>query len=366
MKKDFMEIDITNTLNEIKDCIKGKINLSEAWENSTDKEMSFVLENLIKGNFKNIRISIIDEHLTSTHIVLKLTDDKEKNKVLLVLYYTAIYFGNVILLNKMLEEEVDFGNRPNDLNLYVLDKYISSEFKENEYIEIVKDCMGVFEGFYRTTEDLPEKEREKYITRFAKILKARHKDLTKDLALYESLYGSSHKYLYERLYVFDRLFSISRMDIYDDDSYLKASKEQLYMMCEMSTYDLKNEGTIRRLNNLIQTTDFSQFYPNADLMFSLFSDDELFRLDYNTGYFFSKISDSPDKLNKAMDFYNKIKDKIEGDLNICFSSEAFMMVDNETLVEISNKLGYIPGDTELMDIVTQPKSKAKLKRRKRK
>ncbi len=211
----------------------------------------------------------------------------------------------------------------------------------------------MFEGFYQTTKDLPREEFEKYATRFAKILKARHKDLTPNGSLHEDL----------NLY---RVFSKSRMDIYEDDSYLKASKEQLNMMGAMSLYDLKNEDTIRRLNNLIQTTDFSQYYCNADLMFSLFSDDELFRINYDTSYFFETISGNPDNLKKGLDFYNKVKDKIDGEIDIpfAFCCDDFMMLDNDVIVEISNKLKYIPNSTELMDIVTHAKSKSKVKRRK--
>lgn len=346
-----IELEIKNTLNEIKDCVKEKMGWSSSGE--VDDTISSVLEAYLKWNCKNKTICSWDLNMRWTDKIIKLTDDKEENKKLLTLYYAAICSCNVNLLNKMLEEKVDFGKNLKDLNLYVLYWPISTKFQENEYIEIVKDCMGVFEDFYRTTINLPREEFEKYATRFAKILKARHKDLTPNGSLYEDL----------NLY---RLFSKSRMDIYEDESYLKASKEQLNMMGVMALYNLKNEDTIRRLNNLIQTTDFSQYYCNADLMFSLFSDDELFRINYDTSYFFETISGTPDKLNKGMDFYNKVKDKIEGDISICFGSfnDEFMMVDNDVIVEISNKLGYIPGVTELMDMVTHTKSKSKVKRRK--
>lgn len=347
-----IELEIKNTLNEIKDCVKEKM----GWSSSgvVDETISSVLEAYLKWNCKNKTICSWDLNMRWIDKIIKLTDDKEENKKLLTLYYAAIGSCNVNLLNKMLEEKVDFGKDLKDLNLSVLYWPISTKFQENEYIDIVKDCMEVFEGFYQTTKDLPREEFEKYVTRFAKILKARHKDLIQNQDLPKFLCA------------YNCLFSKSRMDIYDDDSYLKASKEQLNMMGQMFIYNLKKEDTIRRLNNLIQTTDFSQYYCNADLMFSLFSDDELFRINYDTSYFFETISGTPDKLNKGLDFYNKVKDKIEGDISICFGSfnDEFMMVDNDVIVEISNKLGYIPGVTELMDIVTHAKSKSKVKRRK--
>lgn len=345
MKEDFIETYVRNTLNEIKSFIKTKINLEREQEEKTDEKMSLVLKELIDGNFKNINV---DGYGNLIHTLLPLTDEKENNKIRcsLVLYYTALYFDNVKLLNRMLQEEVNFGDILNDLNLYVLDKDISSKFEENEYIEIVKDCIVVFNGFYQTTKDLSSEEREKYITRFVNILKARHKDLTPN--------GSSHDYY--------SLFDKKRLDIYEDDSYLNASKKQLNIIANSNTCHIKNEDTIRRLNNLIQTTDFNHHYWNTDLMFSLFSDDELFNMDYWVALYFEAFSDNRDMLNKAMDFYNRIKDEIVDRRDIHCSSDTFMMVDNDVLVEIYNKRGFIPDDDELKAMVALVKPKVKLKR----
>lgn len=345
MKEDFIETYVRNTLNEIKNCIKTKINLEREQEEKTDEKLSSVLKELIDGNFKNINV---DGYGNLIHTLLPLTDEKENNKIRcsLVLYYTALYFDNVKLLNRMLKEEVNFGNRPNDLDLYVLDRDISSKFEEDEYIEVVKDCIVAFNGFYKTTKDLPKEEREKYITRFVSVLKARHKDLTPD--------GISHRYYW--------LFDKKRMDMYEDDSYLKASKKQLNIIANSNTRHIKNEDTIRRLNNLIQTTDFNQHYWNTDLMFSLFSDDELFNINYWVAGYFDTFSDNRDMLNKAMDFYNRTKDINADGICVHCSRDAFMMVDNDVLVEIFNKRGFIPDEDELKAMAVLVKPKVKLKR----
>ena len=349
MKEEFIETYVRNTLNEIKSFIKTKINLEREQEEKTDEKMSLVLKELIDGNFKNINV---DGYGNLIHTLLPLTDEKENNKIRcsLVLYYTALYFDNVKLLNRMLKEEVNFGDRLNDLNLYVLDKNISSKFEENEYIEIVKDCIVVFNGFYQTTKDLPKEEREKYITRFVNILKARHKDLTPDGYLY--MYRDRYRWLFIK----------SIMDIYEDDSYLKASKKQLNIIEHSNTRCIKNEDTIRRLNNLIQTTDFNQHYWNTDLMFSLFSDDELFNIDYWVAGYFDTFSANRDMLNKAMDFYNRIKDEIVDEICVHCGGDIFMMVDNDILVEIYNKRGFIPEDDMLKAMIALVKPKVKLKR----
>ena len=73
-----------------------------------------------------------------------------------------------------------------------------------------------------------------------------------------------------------------------------------------------------------------------------------------TGYF--------DNFNKAMDFYNRIKDEIVDRRDIHCSSDTFMMVDNDVLVEIFNKRGFIPDDDILKAMIALVKPKVKLKR----
>ena len=341
MKEDFMETYVRKTLNEIKNCIKRNIKLEKEQEKKTDEKIYLVFKELIDGILKNINL---DDYGNLIYTLIQLIDGKENDKIkcLLALYYTASYFDNVKLLNRMLQEKVNFGYTPSTLYYCVLDKDISSKFEEKEYIEIVKRRIHIFEGFYETTNDLPKEEREKYITRFVSIIKARHNDFSVHLGHW--------------------MLSKSRLDIYEDSSYLKASEKQLSIIEESNPGYIKNEDTIRRLNNLIQTTDFSRHYSNTDLIFSLFSDDELFNISYQIGEYFNTFSENPDMLNKAMDFYSRIKDENLDKIIIYCYVPTFMEVDNDTLVEIYNKIGLIPNDNDLKTMIALVKPKVKLKR----
>ena len=341
MNEDFMKTYVRNTLNEIKNCIRRNINLEREQEEKTDKKIYFVLKELIDGILKNINL---DDYGNLIYTLIQLIDEKNNEKIrcLLALYYTASYFDNVKLLNRMLQEKINFGYTPSTLSFCVLDKDISSKFEEKEYIKFVKHHIRIFDGFYETTIDLPKEEREKYLTRFVSIIKARHNDFSRNLG--------------------PRLLSKDSLDKYEDSTYLNASIKQLDIMEDSSLRYIKNEDTIRRLNNLIQTTDFSQHYRNTDLMFSLFSDDELFNVSYQIGEYFNTFSENPDWLNKAIDFYNRIKDENLDRIIIYCHDFTFMEVDNDILAEIYNKIGLIPNDNDLKTMIALVKPKVKLKR----
>lgn len=344
-RSEFIETYIRNTLNEIKEDIKNIINLEEEKEEKTDEKMSIVLKELIDANFKNVNV---DGYGNLIHTLLPLTDKKENDKIRrsLILYYTALYFDNVDLLNRMLKEEVDFGYQLHDLKLYLLDKDVTSRFEGDEYIEVVKDCGELFFRFNLSTKNLTKEEKEEYITRFVSILKARHSDLVTD---------SNNRF---RFYY---LFSKYVMDVYEDASYYYATKDQLAMMsgCGNSLH-IKNEDTIKRLNNLVQTTAFSGHFWNMDLMFSLFSDEELQGVDYWTGSYFDQYSETPEMLDKAKDLYARNR-QMAKKVYHC-TKETFMQIDNDTLIEIFDDLDSIPSDEWVKLKAVGLKPKVMLKR----
>ena len=125
-RDEFLETYIQNTLNEIKGYVKQVLVLDSISEEETDKKMAIVLRELIDANFKNVNV---DGYGNLVHTLLPLTDDKENDKIrrTLILYYTALYYDNVELLNKMLKEEINFGYQLNDLYLYYLDVILLSK-----------------------------------------------------------------------------------------------------------------------------------------------------------------------------------------------------------------------------------------------
>jgi len=342
-REEFLETYIRNTLNEIKDYVKRVLVLESIQEEETDKKMSIVLRELIDANFKNVNV---DGYGNLVHTLLPLTDSKENDKIrrTLILYYTALYHDNVELLNKMLKEEIDFGYQLHDLYLYYLDKSITSKFEEEEYFKVIKNCGGVLNKFNFTTRDLPKEKREEYVIRFTNILKERHQDI-----ITHSTYGD-----------FCYLFAKKNLDNFEDASYYYATKEQLRMMSRCGdSRNINDENTKRRLNDLIQTTTFKEYYWNTDLMFGLFTDEELQGIDHWIGSYFNHFSETPEMLDKAMDLFKR---------NACvvklfdrLSSETFMKIDNDILLEIYKNIDFIPNEDwiKLKAATMKPKSMIK-------
>ena len=344
-RDEFLETYIQNTLNEIKGYVKQVLVLDSISEEETDKKMAIVLRELIDANFKNVNV---DGYGNLVHTLLPLTDDKENDKIrrTLILYYTALYYDNVELLNKMLKEEINFGYQLNDLYLYYLDKNISSKFEEEEYLKVIKECGGLLKEFNFTTRNLPKDEREEYVIRLTNILKERHQDI-----ITHSLYSN-----------FYHLFSKKNLDTFEDASYYYGTKEQLKMMANCGdslSNNIKNEDTIRRLNDLIQTTTFKEYYWDTDLMFGLFTDEELQGIDHWIGSYFNHFSKTPEMLDKAMDLFKR---------NACvvklfdrLSTETFMKIDNDVLLELYKDIDFIPNEDwiKLKAATMKPKSMIK-------
>ena len=349
-RDEFLETYIQNTLNEIKGYVKQVLVLDSISEEETDKKMAIVLRELIDANFKNVNV---DGYGNLVHTLLPLTDDKENDKIrrTLILYYTALYYDNIDLLNKMLKEEINFGYQLNDLYLYYLDKSITSKFEEEEYFKIIKNCGGVLKKFNFTTRDLAKEEREEYIIRLTNILKERHQDI-----ITHSLYSN-----------FYYLFSKKNLDTFEDASYYYGTKEQLKMMSSYGNLsnNIKNEDTIRRLNDLIQTTAFKEYFYNFDLMFGLFSDEELQQMDCWDGHFFCIFSHTPEMLNKAMDLFSRNRRATK--LTERITPETFMEIDNDILIKIYDSVEIMPDEDwiKFKASTMSPKTLIKLFKRKK-
>jgi len=343
-KDKIIETYLLNTLNEIKCYVKTKVNLTPEREEITDNKMLEILKSLLVTPNGDVKNKGENDYFS---LLLPLTDESENNKIrkTLILYYVGLYYDNVDLLNKMLKSEIDFGYKLYDLYLYYLDKDISSKFTEEEYLQIVKDCGILFEQFNHTTKNLPKEDREKYIVRFTKILKRKHDDLSIACASKLDL---------------RTLFTRSNLDIFEDESYYKASKEQFELISACNSFNAQNEDTIKRLNNLIQTTEFNKYLYNNDLMFSLFTDEELQSIDYWIGSYFCYFSKTPELLDKAMDLFKKNRDiiKLINGLNY----KTFMEIDNDTLIEICKDLYCPPNEDYIKFKAAQLKSKSFIKR----
>ena len=237
-KDDLINVYILNTLNEIKKTVKENIKLDKDREDVTDKKMMAVLTDLINANFKNLQRDINGNII---YTFLPILDEKENEKVRssLILYYVALYYDNVVLLQDLIRAGIKFNTGYYNFNLCYLDKSISSKFDRKEYIRLLNECGFVFTTFHKSLEDLSPVEREKYILRLKKLIKIKHEMLTK---IYKKDYNSP----------ITGVFTKNRLDAFSDETYICASIEQLIMIGCYGDKKISNEGKIK-LNDLMQT-----------------------------------------------------------------------------------------------------------------
>ena len=343
-RNDFIDIYVLKTLNEIKDDVKNNIKLDKSKEEETDKKMSLVLKDLINSNFKNLQI---DPKGDMIYTFLPIVDEKENKKVRLslVLYYTALYYDNVDLLRDLLKEDIIF-NEGWIINLQYLDKSISSKFEKEKYIEMIKTCGYMFRNFAKSIENLSKEEREKYIQRFEKLINFKY-DLISEIL--------SKKIWYDTL---GNIFAKENLDIFTDETYKQATSEQLKMInyCHSQTCSKEN---CDRLNNLMQTKGFSNYLSNFDLMMTLYTDEEIEKLDRDVSYAINYFSQTKESLNKIIDFIQRRPDLAKN--IICISQEKFMQTDNFTLIEVCKHIRYSI-DPNINKKIRCMKPKATLKR----
>lgn len=318
-KSDFIDVYVVKTLNEIKNSVKRNINLNPEQEKQTDEKMKRVLKDLINANFKNLQR---DPNGNLIYTLLPIVDERENAKVRtsLVLYYTALYYNNVDLLQQMLASDVQFTTRY-CLALQYLDKTISSKFVTKDYIEYIKRFGNTFVNFARSIKNLSEEEQEKYAQRFSSLFKLKYKELCDVQKEYKR---------YSR-FELEYLFVKGNLDTFENNTYKYADNKQLELInfCNGKKY---NEITTAKLNHLIQNTSFSNHLCDFDLMVSLFSDEELSKLDNSTSYFISHYSDTPEMIQKAIEFV-KLRPEQASRVQCTVSKEKFMKTSNYVLIE---------------------------------
>ena len=176
-KNDFIDVYVLGTLNEIKNTVKQNIKLKSELEKQTDEKIKLVLKDLINSNFKNLQINTQGNLI---YTLLPIVDERENKKVRtsLVLYYTALYYDNVDLLQQMLDANVKF-EKNYLLRLQYLDKSISSKFDTKDYIEKIKRFGEIFVNFDKSIKNLSDEEKEKYSQKFSSLFKLKYREMCK-------------------------------------------------------------------------------------------------------------------------------------------------------------------------------------------
>ena len=99
-----------------------------------------------------------------------------------------------------------------------------------------------------------------------------------------------------------------------------------------------NKNTIKRLNNLITTTNFSMFCHNYDLMFELFSDEELLSMSTSPEYFFTKALNNKLDLTRVIYVYKHNPDIINNMGLLC--PNIFNSYSNDEIIILSKTINF--------------------------
>lgn len=317
-KKDYIRTYVLETLNEIKCNVKTNICLEKERERITDEKMALILTDLINANFKNLQR---DPQGNLLYTLLPIVDEKESRKIrnTLAKQYAALYYDNVELLQRLIEENIPL-NDSYWINLQYLDSSVTSKFDQDEYIEMLRTHGNIFKNFVNSVKNLSEEEKEKYSERFARLMKIKYPML-------RELSKEKNHYYYDR---FRDLFVKKNLDKFTDETYEKATPEQLDLINFASNQTFTYE-TLDRINYLMKYEGFSNQLYNYNLMRELYSEEELKDVTKNVSGLLSKYADDEEKLQKAIELVRMRPDlayKVE-----CLRPYVFMEIDNYTLIE---------------------------------
>lgn len=317
-KSDFIDVYVFKTINEIKNSVSRNIKLDPKREKETDERMAEILRDLINANFKNLQMNPKGDLL---YTFLPIVDKQENEKVRLsfVLYYTALYYDNVELLQLMLKEDINFVQSCWQYNLAYLDKSISSKFDSKDYVAYIKRFGYVFMSFAKTIENLPEERREAYIAKFSSLFKVKYEEMIEAANEYRG-WNSPLEYLFVK----------GNLDTFEYNTYRYADPKQLELIsfCNGRKY---NEETTKRLNHLIQNTSYSNKLHDFDLMMKLYTNEELSTLDIGISRFLSEFSETEEMLQKAIEFVSLRPDLVSR--GMCLEKDRFMNTSNYILIE---------------------------------
>lgn len=207
----YIDIYAKELLNEIKARVKQNCVILNN-EAETDKKMIEIIKELCNGKYDK---SSDKDHIQFSIVPNGTEEDTERVICTLIMYYTAMYFDNLELLNKLLEKGYNFGHVRYELDLFILDNRITNSFDEKQYHDLITNKYPLFKKFYESLkyDKSNEKNDDEYIKIFSEILKTNPKIADK-----------KEDNFYERL--MSHLITKKTIDMFGKEMILSSSYEQ--------------------------------------------------------------------------------------------------------------------------------------------
>ena len=252
MDREYLDVLVKTILNNIKNNVKqSSVIIEGEQELVTDKKIRQVIENLIEN-----------------HYILMCNDCELEETVMrsLIQYYVAIYNNNVKLLNKLLDNNFNFGRFKNyEMNLFILDKRITDRIEEDKLLEIMDGNTDLMRNFYRNLyvhSDDKEVNAEEMIEKVCTILQQNKEIVSKK----DSYFLSAPR---------EYFFTIDLLKNFSSDEILNFTEGQKDILNQF--YALKDKDTKVKLE-LIKKYNYSKnliFWDQYDEYFTI---DEILKL----------------------------------------------------------------------------------------
>lgn len=267
LSESYLEIYAKDLLKEIKIYVK-KNGIKLKKEKKTDKKMLEVIKSLCKDNNDETNSKSI---MPLVLIPLKTEEDAERVKCTLILFYTALYTDNLNLLNKLYDDEYDFGNTKNHLDLYIFDKRLSNWFEEEEFVKLIESKIELIRNFYDSLllyKNIKMDEDE-CIKEFATILKENPN------------VADIKKGYFEQRIIMHRVITKKTIKYFGSRFLLDITYEQKKNIID-NIYETLNEQEIERIKYLLKDPNFSLgWYTSTKEILKNFTNEELKMINEN-------------------------------------------------------------------------------------
>ena len=288
---------MNNILKEVKLQVRRKINIQGNKEVSTDQEVLRLINNLEYYN--------------------------DSTKCYLIKMYAAIYFDNLSLLDYLEKNNFSLGNHSSNMAIYLLDNSLTRYFTKESYLDYLIQYKPYFQGFFLSLKNIDYSLKDYYIKRFIYLSITNQKKL---ISIKDN-----------NCLIVSNIFNLRSLNTFSDEAYLKATPLQLGHIFNFLINTL-NEKTKTRLNNLIITSNFNTHFYDYDLMFSLFSDQELMDISPLVEYYFLKARDNNIPMERALNIYHSNHNIIYN--TGCLRESIFNNYTDEEIILLSKEINF--------------------------